>query len=307
MTRTARILIIGAATALGAACAERISSSALGPSQLDAAFTSTPLGFESASSSFGGPSSTTGVAFMPGADDGHRGHGRNGLPDGFDFMGGGLSLDFMGGPLGGGRPFDGDRDDALTSSCTFSATTGLVSCTETRNGLTITRTEAFKDATGAAQSAPTATTDTVVIHSEIAGTITRRNGSVTTVNHVSDRTVGGLATTSTQRSVSGKSKGTETTTGMDSIGTFTVSRVIGDTVTGIIVPIANGRPTYPTAGSVVRAMQATLTYTGKSPVSSSRREVITYDGSAAATLVITQDGTTKTCTLPLPHGHPVCQ
>jgi hypothetical protein len=41
--------------------------------------------------------------------------------------------------------------------------------------------------------------------------------------------------------------------------------------------------------------------------SSSRREVITYDGSATAKLVITRDGTTKTCSLPLPHGRPVCQ
>jgi hypothetical protein len=39
---------------------------------------------------------------------------------------------------------------------------------------------------------------------------------------------------------------------------------------------------------------------------SHRREVITYDGSATAKMVITQDGTTKTCTLPLPFGRPTC-
>ena len=37
-----------------------------------------------------------------------------------------------------------------------------------------------------------------------------------------------------------------------------------------------------------------------------RREVITYDGSATAKIVITQDGTTKTCSLPLPRGMPTC-
>ena len=37
-----------------------------------------------------------------------------------------------------------------------------------------------------------------------------------------------------------------------------------------------------------------------------RREVVTYNGTATASLVITQDGTTKTCTLPLPHGKPSC-
>jgi len=35
---------------------------------------------------------------------------------------------------------------------------------------------------------------------------------------------------------------------------------------------------------------------------------VTYDdGSSTATVVITQDGVTKTCTLPLPRGRLVCQ
>ena len=45
---------------------------------------------------------------------------------------------------------------------------------------------------------------------------------------------------------------------------------------------------------------ATVTYTGKTPTTSTRREVITDDGSATAKLVITQDATTKDCTIPLP-------
>ena len=116
----------------------------------------------------------------------------------------------------------------------------------------------------------------------------------------------GLASTATQRTVNGTSAGTETTTGKDTAGTFTVARVIGDTTSGIIIPITSGRPTYPTAGSVIRSMKVTLTYTGKTPASSSRREVVTYDGTATAKLVITQDGTTKKCTIPLPRGRPTC-
>jgi hypothetical protein len=54
-------------------------------------------------------------------------------------------------------------------------------------------------------------------------------------------------------------------------------------------------------------MNATVTIQGQSPTTKSRREVITYDGSATATIVITQDGTTKTCSLPLPRGMPTCQ
>jgi hypothetical protein len=35
--------------------------------------------------------------------------------------------------------------------------------------------------------------------------------------------------------------------------------------------------------------------------------VITYDGTATAKVVITQDGTTQNCTLPLPRGRLTCQ
>jgi hypothetical protein len=35
--------------------------------------------------------------------------------------------------------------------------------------------------------------------------------------------------------------------------------------------------------------------------------VLTYDGSATATLVITRNGTTQNCTIVLPHGRPRCQ
>src|ERR1035437_9751737 len=79
-----------------------------------------------------------------------------------------------------------------------------------------------------------------------------------------------------------------------------------NTVNGIIVPVSDTGRTYPTAGKIIRAMSVTLTYTGKTPQTSTRREVITYNGTNTATLVITQNGTTKTCTLPLPFGRPTC-
>jgi hypothetical protein len=41
--------------------------------------------------------------------------------------------------------------------------------------------------------------------------------------------------------------------------------------------------------------------------SSTRREVITYDGSSTAKVVITKDGVTQTCTQALPHGRLSCQ
>jgi hypothetical protein len=75
-----------------------------------------------------------------------------------------------------------------------------------------------------------------------------------------------------------------------------------------VIPTAvAGSPTYPTAGTVVRSMEATLSYAGGAPSTATRREVLTYDGSATARLVITENGTTRNCTVALPRGRPVCQ
>ena len=139
----------------------------------------------------------------------------------------------------------------------------------------------------------------------VLGDFTPKQGTART-ECKGDRTVSGLASTSTQRTVNGTSAGTEATTGKDSAGTFSVARVIGDTTAGIVIPIASGKPSYPTAGSVIRSMRATITYTGKTPTTASRREVVTYDGSATAKLVITRDGVTKNCTIALPRGRPAC-
>ena len=134
--------------------------------------------------------------------------------------------------------------------------------------------------------------------------------ATTAVNSSSQQIVSGLAQGSTQRTVSAQSRGTESTTGTSSRGAFTASRVVGDTTRGLIVPLRAANDTartYPTAGSVIRQMQATLTYTGQTPLTLSRREVVTYNGTATATVVITENGTTRNCTRALPRGQLVCQ
>jgi hypothetical protein len=119
--------------------------------------------------------------------------------------------------------------------------------------------------------------------------------------------VSGLSSASTQRTINGAARGEETTTGKTDSGVvFTATRLVGDTTTALVIPVVSGKPTYPTSGKVVRQMKATVTLSGGTPTTKERREVITYDGSATATLVITTDGTTKTCKLPLPRGIPSC-
>lgn len=229
------------------------------------------------------------------------------------FMGGGLGLDFDGGgaffDLGhsmfGGGPFA----PRASKNCTFSSSTSRVTCPDlTFGGLTITRSFAYLDASGKAQASPDTTTNSVNTQSSVKGTIVTHNKKdTTTVNSSSDRTVAGLIKTSTSRTVNGKSGSTETTVGTnrDTVR-FTTIRSQGDTTVGLTLPVKNGRSSFPTAGSVTRSMQVTVKVAGQPDATSLRREVITYDGSNTAKVVITHDGTTKNCTLPLPHGRLNC-
>ena len=297
-----------------------------------AAFRTSAPGYDSLSSSYSS-SGNTGV-FGPR----HRGDERGAAGDSLgrsEMMGGGFRDEFsgnigMGGGLGRG-PFG---EHFSLSTCTaFDAATGIVTCTPlVRDSLTISRTFRFTTAAGVAQAArDTVTTDKIVTTRSVTGTTTftpgRREGfghgfgrlpgtgdssrvdittARTTISSSSTRTTTGLASGSAQRTVNGASSGRETTEGTSTNGAFTSVRVMGDTTTGIVIPVAATGYPYPTAGTVIRAMSVTVTYASGSPVSSTRREVVTYDGTTTAKISITKDGTTKACTLPLPRGRPVC-
>ena len=295
-------LTVAAMALVTFACMDATSPSSSLLSISDALVT-LPAGFSSTNNTFASDNGTTG-AFLPPS------HGHEGRMGGRGMMGGGMGPDFLGG-IGFGRGFEHGPFGfgGLSSDCTFSSSTGRVTCpalTDPR-GLTINRSASYKKADGTVQSAPDSTTNTVNMQISVTGTVTRRDSAVSTVNNSSDRTVSGLAFGSTQRTVNGTSRGQEATTGTNSDGVFLATRLVGDTTSGLVIPLESGRPTYPTAGTVIRSMHSSVTIAGGTPTVHDRREVITYNGSATANITITQDGTTKTCTLPLPHGMPVCQ
>ena len=326
-------LSAGAAVALiAAACADFGSTQSADVAGAVAAFQSVPAGFSATNNSFDasgdlddafhphrgdgsfdddfaggdrrGGGGGSGHGARRGGDHGGRGHG-----DGFGFlMGGGIGPEFLGeigfGPGRGHGPF---HVDSVGTSCVFSSTTGIVTCGPiTRGGLTIGATAQITTADGAAQAKIDSTTNKVVLTSEVIGTKTRRDSATSEVNHKSARTITGLTAGSAQRTVEGTSVGTEKTTGTTDAGAFEAIRTVNDTTSGIVVPLVNGRPTYPSAGRVSRNMTATITVNGAT-TSHARSEVVTYDGRATATVVITQDGVTKNCALPLPRGRLVCQ
>lgn len=301
-------VVLGAAVALGA-CGDLFTDSGdrATDTLLADAFVAAPAGYASTENSFAGAENED---WRPSRRrNGGRG-GPFGAAFGMGLMGGGLGPDFLaGGGLrdGLGRgPFGGAVRDA---DCTFNATAQRAECTATRDrlGLTVERWVIWTDRAGNVQPRPDSTTDRMQTHAEVSGTVVRRDSSTRTVRHVSDRLVSGLAPGSTERRVEGTSAGSERVQGVGEAGTFVAERLVADTTRGLVIPVRSepGR-SYPTAGTVIRTMSATVTVTGRAPEASTWREQITYDGSATARVVITRNGATKTCTLPLPVGRPTC-
>lgn len=317
MKKFAQGIAAAAVVVLALACIDTTGPSSEEALALSQAFATLPAGFTFTTNSFAANESV-GDAFLPhmngeGGPGGGPGGGRHGERGGLDRvdgrgMMGGLGPDFFGG-IGFGKGFGHGPFGRinLRGTCAFNGGTGRVECSDTRGGLTIVASASYKTAGGTVQQAPDSTTDAVNVQTNVTGTVTRRDSAVSTINHTSNRTVTGLSSTATQRTVNGVARGEESTTGKtDSGAVFIATRLVGDTTTGLVIPIVSGKPTYPTAGKVIRQMKATVTVAGGSPTTRERREVITYDGSDTAALVITNDGTTKTCKLPLPRGVPRC-
>ncbi len=302
------VVITSALLALGlSACGDSITDASTASETLLAdALSSTPIGYSATENSYAGAESET---WRPRARR-HAGRGGPfGSAFGVGFMGGGLAPDFANGagfhagvargPFGGGFSSD---------ACAFDASSGKVTCAPStdRAGLTVERWVIWTDITGAPQRRPDSTTATMRTHAEVYGTVPMRDSATRTVRHVSDRLVSGLQQGSSQRTVEGTSTGQETVNGFVREGSFVAQRNVADTTRGLIIPVRSDGRTYPIAGQVSRTMEVTVTIAGGAAETAFWKEVLTYDGSATATLVITRNGETKTCSVPLPMGRPVC-
>ena len=304
MTRAVRTSLrsVAAVAVLAATtgCTDNLFGPRQGPWMADLALNTTPAGFDLVSSSYAADNSG-----MPwgGPMRGRDGHG----PGLGSMMGGGMHGDFLGAGSPGRGPGAGPFRVRIDGSCTVAA--GDVTCGPTsRGGLSATTVYTLTSAGGASQTQLDSTTNTVRTRTTVTGTATRgRDGSVTaTVDNRSDRTVTGLAAGSTQRTVNGWAVGSENSTGTNRDGkAFTSVRSSADTTTGLVIPVPATGPTYPTAGRVVRSMAVSMTVDGAT-TTRNRREVITYNGTATAQVTITENGTTKTCTMALPRGRPSC-
>ncbi|WP_373060607.1 hypothetical protein [Gemmatimonas sp.] len=303
MARSRFLTLTATATLVGAAACSFDNSNGPNAFMSDLAFSTAPAGLDLVSSSYA-PSETSSMPW------GGPGRGRGGGPGMSGFMGGGLGDAFVGGAAPGRGPHGGPFGMRIDASCVFAAGTGDLTCGPTvTNGLTVTAIYTIKNAAGTAQSViDSLTTNSVQVRTTVVGTASRsRDGNVTaTVNNSGDRTVTGLAVGSTQRTVNGTSRGSETATGTNRESkTFSSVRTSSDTTRALVIPVSATTQTYPTAGTVIRRMKVITTIDGTSSTRE-RRELLTYDGTTTAKLQITEDGTTKNCTVTLPRGRPTC-
>ncbi|MFI5228080.1 MAG: hypothetical protein ACHQWU_03360 [Gemmatimonadales bacterium] len=307
MRKVSLICLLSVGAGLAACSGDSTSAPSNGLVVDMTAFAAAPAGFDQLSTSFNG--SPTASSFLPTFDRGDQGENQRhsfgplgkGPGFGIGLMGGGLGKSFLGEGIGFFLAHDSDN-------CAFDSATGIKTCTVTkRNGLTITRTLEFAAAGGAPQPQVDATTDAVTTTTAVTGTVTRRDSSTSTIDAASTATVSGLSSASTVRTVNGKAQGTETTNGGSFMGiAFSATRTAGDTITDLTFNKTGG-PNFPTGGTVVRSMTVNVTLQGSTPATSTRREVVTYDGSSTAKVVITHDAATQNCTLPLPFGRLTCQ
>jgi hypothetical protein len=309
---------IGTAAVVLAACSDATTATNTGtspsgnliPSSMAAVYSATPVGFDELSTSFN--ASGTEGAFLPDFDSHGEGHGGPGGRHGDDHGHGGpgFGLGLMGGGLGGFLMGDGLLNDHFIrfrrGKCAFQADVGVVCADTTRNGNVVSnKTIKYTTASGTLQQSIDSTTDGVELTASVKGTNTRRDSSTSAVDASSHQKVIGL--TGASRTVNSESKGTETSTGNSLFGPFTSTRTTADTIAGVVIPKRTSTTTkvYPTAGTITRTMTATVEIQGAT-LKTSRKETITYDGSATAKVVIVKDGVTQNCTLPLPHGALTC-
>lgn len=327
IVRTAIVFGAIAVTATGCSDLLGVNDRSAPTSDIAAAFATVPVGYSHTQNSFGSGAEGTGAWFPGGGFMGMMGSGLGaswgaGFTGGFGSMiGGTMHPDMLGGS-GLGRDFGRGRhgDPTLANAnCTFSASTGRLDCASLSTSgytlpagmpwpagfaipsFTITRSVAYSTAAGAVQSAfDSVTTNRINTRISVIGTFTRRDSTTSALTHASDRTVTGVAPGNTQHVVNGTSSGREVTS-----GSVRATREVADTTLALVVPKNDPTKSYPIAGSVIRTMRIVRTVDGAT-TTSTRREVITYDGSATARMSVTVDGVTKSCTMPLPFGKPVC-
>lgn len=190
-------------------------------------------------------------------------------------------------PAGAFLEGPGDFRPNLTG-CTFAA--GTFTCQPmTRNGLTLTRTVTFFDASAHTEAAyDPALTASIHVVSDVAGSPTHGPWSATVARH-RDFTFSGLAGTETSRTVNGSGTDTETQSRVahnDSTRSYTLAGTV--TVTNVVMPVrtTDGGNGWPTSGTITRTYSVTPATGPHAGTTVTRTATVTFNGTSTPTVTV---------------------
>jgi hypothetical protein len=198
----------------------------------------------------------------------------------------GVSMDFA----GSARP---SVSADLKSDCTYNSVDGRFHCLEqvNGNGVTVIRTFAFFDTTGAMMNHFDSTTASMNVQATLSGVVSLKNGA-DTVNGTRNLTATGLFGHNTTRTWNGTGDGTHGAYWTDSAATRTSDVTYTTTFTNVVVDLPRSSNLYPVSGTITRVVTGTgvVDKNGKKrTVTVSRTVTVTFNGSSKVVMTVGSD------------------
>ena len=194
---------------------------------------------------------------------------------------------------------DVPRTGGWHGGCPFEAASGRFVCPViSANGRTMSRSYAFADAAGNAQSAYNATTtESANFRSMMSGAVAREGWSAT-MSHDRDMTVSGLSGAETSHTINGTGSSAQTRSRHTDAGDRTYSMSSLATFANVVVPFPRTRGAWPVSGTITRTITATR---DGDAATHTRTTTTTFNGTRFATLTVGD----RTFTLDLATGRVV--
>lgn len=194
----------------------------------------------------------------------------------------GVSMDLV----GSARP--GISDD-LKSDCTYNPTDGRFHCLVqvNGNGVSVIRSLAFFDTTGATMDHFDSTTASMNVIATLSGVVAKANGA-DTVNATRNLTATGLFGHNTTRIWNGTGDGTHGAYWTDSVASRTSDVSFTTTFTNVVVDLPRSSNPYPVSGTITRVVTGTGTViknNKKRTITISRTVTITFNGTQMVKMV----------------------
>ena len=177
----------------------------------------------------------------------------------------------------------------LKSDCTYNPTDGRFHCLVqvNGNGVSVIRSIAFYDTTGATMNHFDSTTAKMNIIATLSGVVTTAKGA-DTVNATRNLTATGLFGHNTTRIWNGTGDGTHGAYWTDSEASRTSDVSFNTTFTNVVVDLPRSANPYPVSGTITRVVTGTGTVTKngkKRTVTISRTVTITFNGTETVKMV----------------------